>query len=181
MVSRTASITLGVSATGSRKVARTAAIRLGSSAGNSRKITRRAAISLGSFFTSSPYASGGGLAPLVNRRNLRSFLPDRSVPIAEENGTLNQQWWNCFKYVIDEVLAIQDGLSLRDVKAAADYAAIEAIASRSSAAATDQQVRQNAVVLQTLAQVTAVAALPGVEQVPPVQLYKVGFNDARAA
>lgn len=158
-------------------VTRTTAISLGVGTTGRRSLARMSVISLGSFFTASPYVSGGGLAPTTNRRNLRSFLPDRSVPFTEANGTPNQQWWNCFKYVIDEVLAIQDGISLRDVKAASDYSALQSIITAAASAATDQQVRQNAATLQAVTQVAVAAALPGATQIPPVQLVRRAYQE----
>jgi hypothetical protein len=153
-------------------VARTAAISSGVRASTTRSLHRSAAISIGAFFTGSPYASGGGVAAATSGRNLRTYMPDRSVAVVGSDGLMTTQWYLFFRYVVDKILGNTESITLLDLESAQNYAQWQNIQTTTALAATDQQVRQNALVLQAQVQVSQTAALPGSTNIPTVQLYK---------
>ncbi len=104
--------------------------------------------------------------------NLRAWLPPQRQPIANVNGTpvyMDQTWYRFFQFVSEIKLGGAEGQTIPDIVASV-VAALSASATTSAAVAiTSQQTQANAEALAATVQVVQTAAIPGADQIPPVQ------------
>ncbi|MES2958516.1 MAG: hypothetical protein V4792_10020 [Pseudomonadota bacterium] len=128
------------------------------------------AVSFVALRTSSGIYSSRGVNASRNLRNLKSVLPDISVPISLDGRMINPEWYRAFRYVWDTFLNVINGPTLPDVVETITLGQVQSIVSSSIAAALEQQAAANAQSIASMREVVQAAALPGATQIPPAQL-----------
>jgi hypothetical protein len=111
-----------------------------------------------------------GVTPNRDLRNLRSYLPSASVPIADKDGRINQQWYSFLNYFVNVYTDFNSAITVSDLAQQIEIDQAMATATRAEQAAMAQQANANAQVIASLREVSQSADLAGAAQIPPPQM-----------
>lgn len=132
---------------------------------------------------SGPWSTAGEIPASRQLKSLRTWLPPAEIPIGYVNNDRSkpviidaQTWYSFFNYLVNVVLGGPNAPTLADVTTAVTVATEQSAESAAIVSAVSQQVVANAESLAATVEVAQNNALPGANQIPPVQKYGYGVE-----
>jgi hypothetical protein len=105
----------------------------------------------------------------ANLANLKSWLPHRSVPVVQQDGTMTDAWYRFFDFLANVKIGGPAASTLPDVASAVVTVQEQAATVAQSAAGLEQQVAQNAESLGATVEVAKNNSLTGASSIPTPQ------------
>jgi hypothetical protein len=102
----------------------------------------------------------------ANLVNLKSWLPHRSVPVVQKDGTMTDAWYRFFDFLANVKLGGPAASTLPDVASAVVTVQEQAATVAQSTAGLEQQVAQNAESLGATVEVARNNSLTGATAIP---------------
>jgi hypothetical protein len=106
------------------------------------------------------------IAASANLANLKSWLPHRSVPVVQKDGTMTDAWYRFFDFLANVKIGGPAASTLPDVASAVVTVQEQAATVAQSAAGLEQQVAQNAESLGATVEVARNNSLTGANSIP---------------
>lgn len=131
-----------------------------------------------------PFRAVTGLYSAINARSASTsrkkfWKSPKDAPwVDPQTGKPTVEFAQHWDYVVEKILGGSNNKTLPQVENLITYGQAEALFSSLIAGALSQQINANAQALDTMKQVLAAAAVPGVAQIPPVQLQPADVTPA---
>lgn len=130
--------------------------------------TTGAVVRFGVRFTSGFYASGAGITN-ESQYGAKSWLPPARVAVVDKDGIMTPAWYRFFDYLANQRLGGPRAPAISDLETTIVGTQQTVTVTVGNVDALGQQAQANALALQATVEVSQNSALPGADQIPPVQ------------